>query len=40
MIVLNVRVPTVDKSNDSTEMSRKEVEQLFYYFPRHHTEFC
>ena len=40
MIVLNAHEPTVDKSNDSKEMSCEKLEQVFYFFHRHHTKFC
>lgn len=40
MIVLKLHEPNWDKSNDSKEMFCERLEQVFYFFPRHHTKFC
>ena len=36
IIVLNVHTPSEEKSDDSKESFYKELEQVFYHFPKNH----
>jgi hypothetical protein len=38
VIVINKQAPSEDKSDDSKDSFYKELEQVFYHFPKYHTK--